>query len=245
MFAGGTPGAGLPIKKEGDILELTLLNGVAFKPGRPLFPSLLAGKKEALSVLQATTASTATLDGKAYAGSFSLKMMEFSTPYKPPGMNVTFPNSMYFVDSAQGFAGLDPLKGLLFDELGFRISLDPISITQIIVKGQADRLIPVIASVPDEALDGILKFVSPLIKGVVASKGLDNQIVMGVAKDIAVTITIDLIAQEGTDKADTSADRGEKFGPATPSPAAPPATDSTTTAPPAATSTTPPPTVGL
>ena len=238
LFSGGTPGAGLPIKKEGDILALTLLNGVAFNPARPLFPSLLAGKKQALSVLQATAASKATLDGKDYSGSFSLRMVEFGTPYKPPGMNVTFPNSMYFVDSAQGFAGLDPLKGLLFDELGFRISLDPISITQIIVKGQADRLIPVIASVPDEALDGILKFVSPLIKGVVASKGLDNQLVMGVAKDIAVTITIDLIAQEGTDKPNTSADRGESYGPATPA-AKPTATQTTT---PAATS---PSTVGL
>ena len=216
LFAAGSSGSGLPIKKDGDILALTALNGVAFTPGRPFFPSLLAGKKEALSVLQSTVTSNATLDSKDYSGTFSIKMMEFAKPYKPPGMNVTFPNSMYFVDSAQGFAGLDPLKALLFDELGFRMSLDPIAITQIMIKGQADRLLPVIATVPDEAFDGILKLTAPLIKGVVASNGLDNQVVMGVAKDITVIITIDLIAQEGADKASTGADRGETYGTATP-----------------------------
>ncbi len=232
LFAAGTPGSGLPIKKNGDILALTALSGVTFNPGRPFFPSLLAGKKEALSVLQSTVTSNATLDSKDYSGTFSIKMMEFAKPYKPPGMNVTFPNSMYFVDSAQGFAGLDPLKALLFDELGFRMSLDPIAITQIMIKGQADRLLPVIATVPDEALDGILKLTSPLIKGVVASNGLDNQIVMGVAKDITVIITIDLIAQEGTGKADTAANRGETYGTPTPATAPTPATPATATTPP-------------
>ena len=91
------------------------------------------------------------------------------------------------------------------------MSLAPLAITEIGVKGMADKLIPIIASVPEQALSGLLKFISPFIKGAVTSKGLDNTILIGITKDIAVTITVSLVSQEGLEEAG-QADRGETFG---------------------------------
>ena len=205
----GSPG--LPVLKDGDVLGVTSLLGVTYVPPRPFFPSLLASKKESLTTLNRSIDSKATLDGKEYTGHFALTMQEFDTPYQPPGMKIAFPKSMRFVHKTSGFVGLDPLKGLLFDELAFRMSLAPLAITEIGVKGMADKLIPIIASVPEQALSGLLKFISPFIKGAVTSKGLDNTILIGITKDIAVTITVSLVSQEGLNEAG-QADRGETFG---------------------------------
>ena len=216
-FFGAKPnGEGLPIKKAGDVLAITSLLGVSYEPARPLFPSLLAGKKENLAQLNTSAATTATLDGKAYQGTFGLEMKEFDKPYQPPGMSFNFPKSMYFSTRSSGFEGLDLLKGLTFDQLNFRLSVAPIAITQIEVKGRADKLISVIASVPEEALSGLLKTIAPIVKNTVNSTGVDNQILMGLTKDITATITIDLTNQEGLDKASDSTGRGETFSASAP-----------------------------
>ena len=220
FFSAKPTGEGLPIKKVGDVLALTSLLGVSYEPARPLFPSLLAGKKEKLAQLSTSAVTTATLDGKAYQGTFGLEMKEYDTPYQPPGMSFNFPKSMHFLTTASGFEGLDPLKGLIFDQLNFRVSVAPIAITQIEVKGRADKLISVISSVPDEALSGLLKAITPFVKNTLNSNGLDNKILMGVSKDITATITIDLTNQEGLDQVSQIDGRGETFSAAAAAPQA-------------------------
>ena len=220
FFAAKPTGEGLPIKKVGDVLALTSLLGVSYEPARPLFPSLLAGKKENLAQLSTSSATTATFDGRSYQGTFGLEMKEYDTPYQPPGMSFTFPKSMYFSTTASGFEGLDPLKGLIFDQLNFRLSIAPIAITQIEVKGRADKLISIITSVPDEALSGLLKTIAPIVKNTVNSKGIDNQILMGLSKDITATITISLTNQEGLGQVSQDGGRGETFSAAAAGPQA-------------------------
>ena len=138
-------------------------------------------------------------------------MKEYDTPYQPPGMSFNFPKSMHFSTTASGFDGLDPLKGLIFDQLNFRLSVAPIAITQIEVKGRADKLISVISSVPDEALSGLLKTIAPIVKNTVNSKGIDNQILIGLTKDVTATITIDLTNQDGLDRVNQGGGRGKTF----------------------------------
>jgi len=211
LFSTPSNSKGLPITKDGDVLALKALLGVNYEPARPLFPSLLSGKKEDLAKLSVTRQVTATSDKGSYTGTCSLTMNSFDTSYTPPGMTFTFPKTMQFTNRMTGFNGLDPLKGLLFEELGFRLSVAPIALSQITVGGQADKLLPVVATVPEEALDGILKASLPLIKGVVSSNGIDNQLVMSIAKDIRVSITINLKEQEGLDRVTTDSDKGETF----------------------------------
>jgi len=211
LFASPTNQKGLPIAKDGDVLALKSLLGVTYEPARPLFPSLLAGKKEDLAKLSVTRQVTATSEKGTHSGTCSLTMENFDAAYTPPGMSFTFPKTMQFTNRMSGFTGLDPLKGLLFEQLGFRLSVAPIALAQITVGGQADKLLPIVATVPEQALDGILKSALPLLKGVVASDGIDNQLVMSIAKDITVTITIDLKEQEGLDRVNTTPDKGETF----------------------------------
>jgi hypothetical protein len=211
LFSTPTGAKGLPIAKDGDVLALKSLLGVSYEPARPLFPSLLSSKKEDLAKLSVTRQVTATSDKGAHTGTCSITMNSYDTAYQPPGMAFTFPKTMHFTNRMSGFDGLDPLKGLLFEELGFRLSIGPIALAQIAVGGQADKLLPIVATVPEQALEGLLKTALPLVKGVVDSNGLDNQLVMGIAKDITVSITIDLKEQEGLDKVNTDADKGETF----------------------------------
>lgn len=211
LFSTPTGSKGLPITKDGDVLALKSLLGVSYEPARPLFPSLLSSKKEDLAKLAVTKQVTATDDKGAHSGTCSLTMNSYDAAYQSPGMAFTFPKTMYFTNRMTGFDGLDPLKGLLFEELSFRLSVGPIALAQIGVGGQADKLLPIVATVPEQALNGLLKNVLPLVKGVVNSKGIDNQLVMSIAKDITVSITIDLKEQEGLDKVNADNDKGETF----------------------------------
>jgi hypothetical protein len=136
-------------------------------------------------------------------------MDSYDQPYQPPQLNHNFPHAMHFIDTMTGFDGLNPLKGLIVDQLQFRLSVNPVSILQIVVVGRVDHLLPVVATVPDQALGGILGATVPIIKGVVGPDGHGSQTVTNIVQNLTLTISIDLSSQDGLDAPLSNDDTGE------------------------------------
>ena len=206
FLAGGATatGAGLPIQKVGNTLALKSFAGVTYNPPRPLFPALLNSSKEQLTQLNVSQPSQMTIGTSNYSGTFGLSMEAYDAPYTPPGMKFNFPHSMHFIISSSGFDGADPVKGLIFDRLEVRLSTAPVAITQLLINGRADKLLPAVSKVPEEALTGLLKLVIPILKGSVTSTGIDHDVVFGVSTNLYPTISIDLTNQEGLSSYTTS-----------------------------------------
>jgi hypothetical protein len=132
---------------QNETIHLSAIGGGVFTqnpasdPGRPMFPSFIAGDPKKLAVLnyiKPLTVISQAEGNKTASGSVTLKMLYFNKLYESPHMKRKrpFPKTMAFETTTQGFDGVNKIINMLFDRMEFRISLDPLAITYISFKGK-------------------------------------------------------------------------------------------------------------
>lgn len=110
-------------------------------PGRPMFPSFIAGdpdKLARLNINKPTTVISQAEQGKTASGTVNMRMLYFNKLYESPHMKQKrpFPKTLAFESTTQGFEGVNKIINMLFDRMEFRISLDPLAIPYISFKGK-------------------------------------------------------------------------------------------------------------
>lgn len=178
-------------------------------PGRPMFPSFIAGNKSSLENLNYTKQLTviSTMEGNKQAqGSVTLKMLYFNKLYESPHMKQKrpFPKTLDFEATTQGFEGINKILNMLFDRMEFRISLDPLAVPYISFKGKIADMMAAMPAGGAGGAGGIGGGLGGLLGGAGAGGGagglgggLFGTLIKGLTKVISIEFEAHLVDQEG------------------------------------------------
>ena len=216
------------------VMRLKSLGNTNFDPPHMLMPSFIAENRSKLASLNLTQNESVNANGLSGSGTSSLQTLEILPSVSVPGVDMEFKDVIHFQvkNSFQTPETFDKASSMLFDNVEFKISLNPISVIAIRFDGKAADLL-VAAEENKSALSSRYQKSIELVQKLQNSKlfgGLTNLITgkLNIRMDLALT------AQDGLDKS-ASSDIGESIGGATPAAgASAPQTTSTATSPAAA-----------
>ncbi len=217
-----------------DVIHLSAVGGGVFTqnpasdPGRPMFPSFIAGDPDNLARLnlnKQVTVISQMEQNKTASGTVSLKMLYFNKLYESPHMKQKrpFPKTLDFESTTQGFDGVNKIINMLFDRMEFRISLDPLAIPYISFKGKVADFMAAQSAAGGGAggaaggLGGGLGGLFGGSGGAGGAGGLGGgrfgTLIQGLTKVISIEFEAHLVEQQGLSyKTAEEEDNGEEIG---------------------------------
>lgn len=195
-----------PVVVKNNLINLKQLGGGTYHPPRPLLPSFIATKKEALAALNYTETTTLTSlkDGKKASGTVNVRTIGVDQSYKPVRMQRQFNKVLHFEVINKGFQDTDKFSNMLFDRMEFKISLDPIAVVYIEFKGKISDALKAAKENPGAAGGA---------GGAGAAGGIgglaDGPLIGALTKVIDVTIKLDLVKMKGLKDINSMAEEGD------------------------------------
>jgi hypothetical protein len=143
LLAGFSTSANPEMEVIDDVIHVKRLGKGSYDPSRPFIPSFIAASRSKLDSLNYSRDITLNDEEKKVSdkGTVTIASRGYPVSYKPPKMKREFNKVMDFDVRITGFNGkIDKPMHMIFDFIRFRMSLDPIAILSLDMRGSLKSL---------------------------------------------------------------------------------------------------------
>lgn len=220
LLAGFSTAANPEMEVIDDVIHIKKLGKGWYDPSRPFLPSFIAASRTKLATLDYSRDITVNDEEKKISsqGTVNIKSFGYPLEFKPPRMQRPFKKVLDFQVRMTGFNGqIDKPMHMIFDFLRFRMSLDPIAILTIDMRGSLKALAdtgrnnPALRNTPIGQLLGIIP--DPNAANATALGRLVGGMANLFMQIIQVDLKMNLISQDGLkDSPEAAEEDDEIFG---------------------------------
>ena len=130
------------VEHDGDMLYLSRLSKADFTPARPFLLGPVITNTQKYKNYRNETETIATVNGKAYEGKFIVDVNAVDVPYQSPANpQMRFANTINWETRAEGFDGMNKVRGLAFSRFGWIWSTSPIMIPRMYFEVKASDIL--------------------------------------------------------------------------------------------------------
>ncbi len=199
MLGSTNAGTNTKMTVENGLIYVSAIGNGEYDPRRPMFPAFLSEAKDVLKDLyhKESVKMTDKVDKKEASGDITVEMVNFDVPYTVEKLKVTFPHTLRFAVTINGFDGVKKMSNMLFKKMEFVFSIDPIALLHIHFEGTAADAIGSADAM--KAKSQTTKDLINTVQNTSKNDDLIGNLTRGALNAVDVAIDLDLQSMTGLD----------------------------------------------